>query len=74
MHVTAHHNFQHIEAWLTILMNSFRKAPCKRSAHVICYYTERLTHLALESDPDNYYQYLRMQKYWRWVANNLAIE
>jgi len=62
-------NFNQLEDWLTILINTYSIQPSTSLAKIISY---QLNQLILDDELkfiiDKRCEYIAMQKYWRWVS------
>lgn len=63
--------FIQLEAWLNILIITYRDHPSCGLAKTVNYYLSRiLQHDDISFDGDKRCNYLSMQKYWRWQTSN----
>jgi hypothetical protein len=71
MRIKSSSEFVQLEAWLNILITTYKDHPSGGLAKTINYYLSRLLHHDdIDFDGNRYCDYSSMQKYWRWQINN----
>lgn len=67
MNTNVSNEFQQLEDWLSVLINTYKETPSIGLAKVIFYYLERiLSHQDLHNTRDKSCHYFMMKKFWLW--------